>query len=300
MPTAAGRAFTINPSSAKVNPDDKELFFLTGRLIGKALLTGQVIEPRLSLPLLKHILGVPLSLADLESTDPELHRSVVTLLQSKGVGDWAMVFAVDEEVLGEVETIALKEGGEMIDVTDDNKLEYVALRLRHRLLGSIAPQLARLLAGVYQVVPERVLSALDFQELDLILSGLPEINVADWKAHTEYSGIYDGGSHRVIRWFWQLLEEEFSDEERARLLQFATGSAQVPAGGFTALTSYDGRRNLFTITKLVSPAGARALPRASTCFNRLYLPEYTSIGQMRERLGLVITMELADIGFGEA
>jgi hypothetical protein len=300
VPTAAGRSYTINPSSRLLNPDGKAQMFLVGRLIGKALLDGQVIQPRLSLPLLKHILGVPLSLADLESIDPELHGSLVTVLQSSGVADWAMVFAVDEEVLGEIISTPLKPGGDEIDVTDDNKLEYVALRLRHRLLGSIAPQLARLLAGIYQVVPERVLAALDFQELDLILSGLPNIDTADWKAHTDYGGAYSGGRHRVVTWFWRLVEDEFSADERAKLLQFATGSAQVPAGGFKNLTSADGTRRMFKIDKLTSRAGGRALPTASTCFNQLHLPEYSSIDQMRDRLGLALNMELADIGFGNA
>lgn len=60
-------------------------------------------------------------------------------------------------------------------------------------------------------------------ELELLISGLPEVDIADLKANTEYSG-YTAAS-TVIQWFWEVVEE-MGKEELALLLQFVTGKTQ--------------------------------------------------------------------------
>eukprot|EP00731_Ephydatia_muelleri_P036853 Em0338g4a len=42
------------------------------------------------------------------------------------------------------------------------------------------------------------------QNKELLISGLPDINVDDWKANTEYSSGYDKDT-AVIQWFWELV-----------------------------------------------------------------------------------------------
>lgn len=60
------------------------------------------------------------------------------------------------------------------------------------------------------------------------------IDVADWRRHTEYLGEYArlGERHRVIRWFWDVVEHTLDEGQRAHLLQFTTGGSGVPAQGF--------------------------------------------------------------------
>jgi len=48
--------------------------------------------------------------------------------------------------------------------------------------------------------------------------------VDDLRANTEYSG-YSGASP-VIQWFWEVVQS-FSKEDKARLLQFVTGTSKV-------------------------------------------------------------------------
>ncbi|CAN0514656.1 unnamed protein product [Scytosiphon promiscuus] len=38
----------------------------------------------------------------------------------------------------------------------------------------------------------------------------------------------------LVQWFWEVVEA-FSEEEKARFLQFCTGSSRLPAHGFKAL-----------------------------------------------------------------
>ena len=67
-------------------------------------------------------------------------------------------------------------------------------------------QLSQMLRGLYEVVPQHLLLMFDHQELELLLCGLPEINVDDWEIHTEYKGTYTQDS-QVILWFWQIVRE---------------------------------------------------------------------------------------------
>jgi len=77
--------------------------------------------------------------------------------------------------------------------------------MRYRLLDRVKEQVKALLIGFYDVVPEALLSVFDFQELELLLCGLPEIDIEDWKRNTEYTGDYErkGASHKVVKWFWE-------------------------------------------------------------------------------------------------
>ena len=146
----------------------------------------------------------------------------------------------------------LKPNGENITVTNDNYKEYVELQMKYRLLKRIKEQVKALLVGFYDVIPEPLLSVFDFQELELLLCGLPEIDMEDWKAHTDYTGEYErkGANHKVVKWFWEVITADFSEEQRARLLQFVTGTSGVPAQGFRALQGNDGNIRKFTINSI--------------------------------------------------
>ncbi|KAK2114124.1 E3 ubiquitin-protein ligase, partial [Saguinus oedipus] len=56
---------------------------------------------------------------------------------------------------------------------------------------------------------------------ELLLSGMPEIDVSDWIKNTEYTSGYER-EDPVIQWFWEVVED-ITQEERVLLLQFVTG-----------------------------------------------------------------------------
>ncbi|KAL3661192.1 hypothetical protein V7S43_013799 [Phytophthora oleae] len=280
-------AYVINPNSVEASADHLLYFRGAGRLLGRALLEGQLMKAHLALPVLKHLLGVPISFSDLEFFDQEVYNSLKWMKDNDGVDALGLDFTVTNRKLnGEVETIELKEGGKDIDLTDENKQEYIYLRLRYIMLDSYAEQLQHLMAGVFEVIPQELILVFDYQELELVLCGVPSIDVDDWKAHTQVS---DELPEDLLTWFWEIVEA-FSDEERARLLQFTTGSSRVPVQGFKALTSYDGRICHFTLKAVTFPENA--YPRAHTCFNRIDLPLYKSKKELEDVLSLVINMEV--------
>ncbi|MBE3046566.1 hypothetical protein IMZ48_29360, partial [Candidatus Bathyarchaeota archaeon] len=86
--------------------------------------------------------------------------------------------------------------------------------------------------------------------------------VDDWKANTEYHN-YTASSPQ-IQWFWRAVRS-FDKEERAKLLQFVTGTSKVPLNGFKELEGMNGV-NRFNIHR--DYGNKTRLPSSHTCFNR--------------------------------
>jgi E3 ubiquitin-protein ligase HUWE1 len=129
--------------------------------------------------------------------------------------------------------------------------------------------------GFHDIIPADLISIFTEQELELLISGLPDIDVDDWKAHTEYHN-YTAASQQ-IQWFWRAVRS-FDKEERAKLLQFVTGTSKVPLNGFKELEGMNGV-NRFNIHR--DYGNKDRLPSSHTCFNRkfsCFLPFIRVIG----------------------
>ncbi|CAM9757293.1 unnamed protein product [Heterosigma akashiwo] len=261
----------ISPHSVLVE-DHLQYFHFAGRLLGKALFDGQLVQAHLVRPIYKHLLGWPLLFSDLEQVDHETYNGLLQMLELDDVSVCCVDFTVTEERFGAAETIDLKPGGADIDVTNDNVGEYLEALLRYRLCGRVQAQLTALLAGFYEVVPEPLLSVFDFQELELLLCGLPTIDLDDWRRHTEYVGEY---------------------ERRKANHQPPSPLPPVPAppvaAGPGVLQGNDGNIRKFTVNSL--PVESAIFPRAHTCFNRIDLPLYKSKRDLKTHLALAVQLE---------
>lgn len=59
------------------------------------------------------------------------------------------------------------------------------------------------LKGFDEVVSLNLLKIFDENELELLMCGIGQIDVKDWKSHTVYKGGYHG-NHIVIQYFWRV------------------------------------------------------------------------------------------------
>uniref|UniRef100_A0A8C9CP28 E3 ubiquitin-protein ligase HACE1 n=1 Tax=Phocoena sinus TaxID=42100 RepID=A0A8C9CP28_PHOSS len=157
--------------------------------------------------------------------------------------------------------------------------EYVQLVTELRMTRAIQPQINAFLQGFHMFIPPSLIQLFDEYELELLLSGMPEIDVSDWIKNTEYTSGYER-EDPVIQWFWEVVED-ITPEERVLLLQFVTGSSRVPHGGFANIMGGSGLQN-FTIAAV--PYTPNLLPTSSTCINMLKLPEYPSKEVLKDRL----------------
>eukprot|EP00501_MAST-03F_sp_TOSAG23-6_P001473 GSMAST32.ASY1.ANO1.1531.1 assembled CDS len=258
-------------------------------VIGKAILDSIPIPAHLAPPLFKHILGVPISMGDVCYMDEETYDSLTLLRENPGAEDAMLDFTITRMVFGEPVNIDLKPNGSTIDVTDENKDEYCELVIKCILLEDTSSQLGQLLKGIYAVIPRELLSVFDPTELAMVLAGLPRIDVADWEAHTTYVEPFDK-EHEVVRWFWSIVED-LSHEQRARMLQFTTGSSRVPVTGFVALKSHNGKSCCFTIAPL-KDSQMNPYPVAHTCFNRLDLPVYQTREELETKILEILEMDV--------
>jgi hypothetical protein len=285
----------INPASELSHPEDHLVYFrFLGRILGKALFDRQLVSGHMVRHLYKHLLGWPITLEDLELVDTEIYSSLKQLMDLEDVSMLCLDFTSTENYLGQMKSIELVKNGADIEVTNDNLPEYMECCLKYRMLGRVKPQLTELLLGFFDVLPEPLLTVFDFQELELLMCGLPEIDIDDWRANTDYSGTFENtsGNSKMCRWFWQVVSEDFDQEHKARLLQFVTGTSGVPSRGFSVLQGHDGNIRKFTIHGMNA---TNMFPRAHTCFNRLDLPNYESKAQLHDKLKLAL--EMAATGF---
>uniref|UniRef100_M4BD21 HECT-type E3 ubiquitin transferase n=1 Tax=Hyaloperonospora arabidopsidis (strain Emoy2) TaxID=559515 RepID=M4BD21_HYAAE len=272
----SAQTYFINPQSGFVLGADHLLYFYAaGRLVGRTLIEGAVLDFHLCEPLLKMILGTPIVFGDLEHLDAEMYQNLTHLLENDGAGALELDFTVTQRHADHVQTVELIPAGRNIQVNDDNKFEFADRKFRFMMFESVAPQLASFLKGFYEVVPQRLLLAFDYEELDYLLCGSDKIDVADWKQHTRLAMEY----RREVAWFWDVIEH-MSTVYRKQLLHFATGYPRVPLTGFEGLTSYDGQVCLFTL----ADAGARGCFRSHPCHNLLELPSFRTKDELRTAL----------------
>jgi len=142
------------------------------------------------------------------------------------------------------------------------------LETQQRMLNSFAE-------GLGGVLPTEIFPLMTGTEIQQILCGNVDIDVDLLQRVVEYEGYEKHDA--VIEYFWEVLREMTSNE-RKLFLQFVWARSRLPA----RLSDFD---TPFTIQRDVkSGIDDSALPRASTCFFSLSLPEYRSKELLKKKL----------------
>ena len=281
-----------NPSS-HFNPNHLSYFRFIGHIIAKALFDNKFLDCYFTRAFYKHILGVPVKYTDMESVDNEFYKNLVSILESDidslGVD---LYFGIDINEFGVTQSRDLKPNGRNLKVTNENKNEYVRLVCQEKMIGSIRQQVSAFLQGFYEIIPKSLISIFNEQELELLISGLPEIDLEDLRRNTEYHK-YTSNSLQ-IQWFWRALKA-FDKEDQAKFLQFVTGTSKVPLQGFAKLEGMNGPQK-FQIHR--DDRDTSRLPCAHTCFNQLDLPAYENFEKLRTML--LMAIRECSTGFGLA
>ncbi|OHT00500.1 hypothetical protein TRFO_32768 [Tritrichomonas foetus] len=274
MPSENGRSYQPNPSS-NVNQDHIDYFTFAGQIIARAMIEGVCVDAHLTTSFIKQILGCPVCLRDLEDIDIQLYNSLVWILENP-VNSLDMRFTTDYKDIDVLKTVDLVKGGSEIVVTDDNKEEFVRLMFEYRMKGQISEQINAFLKGFYLLIPKEEIQIFTPNELDLLICGVPEIDVNDLRENCDFSRPYHK-EHHVIDMFFNVISK-WGHEDLAKLLLFITGSSQVPVGGFKMLK--ESKQPI-----IIAPGGNNGrLPQAHTCMNILDLPEYQNEDELREKL----------------
>ena len=276
--SSENKSYQPNPSSY-INSDHIQYFAFAGKFIARALIQGQCVNAHLMRSFYRQILQIKLKLKDLEDFDETLFRSLQMILNSD-VEPLDLDFTIDVSEYGVNKTILLKENGDKINVTNENKIEYVSLYANYHLRKSIIKQITAFCDGFYSLIPHDIIRIFSPNELDLLICGIPEIDINDFKKNVVYRSPYHS-NHKVIVLFFNVISK-WDNEKLAKLLLFITGSSQVPIRGFKDFCdrgkpisiSFGGNNNRLCV--------------AHTCFNTLDLPQYNDEDEMNNKLLLSI------------
>ncbi|XP_050996402.1 E3 ubiquitin-protein ligase NEDD4 [Acomys russatus] len=271
----------INPNSGLCNEDHLSYFKFIGRVAGMAVYHGKLLDGFFIRPFYKMMLQKLITLHDMESVDSEYYSSLRWILENDPT-ELDLRFIIDEELFGQTHQHELKTGGSEIVVTNKNKKEYIYLVIQWRFVNRIQKQMAAFKEGFFELIPQDLIKIFDENELELLMCGLGDVDVSDWKEHTKYKNGYSV-NHQVVQWFWKAVLM-MDAEKRIRLLQFVTGTSRVPMNGFAELYGSNGPQS-FTVEQWGTPD---KLPRAHTCFNRLDLPPYESFEELWDKLQMAI------------
>ncbi|CAG10645.1 unnamed protein product [Tetraodon nigroviridis] len=267
-----------------------KMYEFAGRIVGKCLFESalggaykQLVRARFTRSFLAQIIGLRMNYKYFETDDQEFYKTKVCFILNNDVSEMDLVFAEEKySKSGQLEKVVeLISGGAQIAVTNENKMHYLNLLAQYRLATQVRDEVEHFLKvrSLNELVPENLLAIFDENELELLMCGTGDINVQDFKAHA----VIVGGSwhfrEKVMKWFWAVVSS-FTQEELARLLQFTTGSSQLPPGGFNTLCPS---------FQIIAAPTHSTLPTAHTCFNQLCLPTYDSYEELHKMLKLAIS-----------
>ncbi|KAE9543203.1 hypothetical protein AGLY_003114 [Aphis glycines] len=264
----------INAMSGLCNEEHLHYFKFIGTVAGMAVYHGKLLDAFFIRPFYKMMLEKPIELKDMESVDSEYYNSLLWIKENDP-SELDLTFSLDEDSLGHTSHRELKPDGANIHLTQENKDEYISLVIQWRFVSRIQEQMNAFLQGFGSIVPLSYIKIFDENEMELLMCGIQNIDVKDWKENTHYKGDYSP-NNIVIQWFWRGVLS-FNNEMRSRLLQFVTGTSRVPMNGFKELYGSNGPQ-LFTIERWGTKEN---YPRAHTWLD---LPPYESYHELRNKL----------------
>ncbi|KAM0725175.1 Ubiquitin-protein ligase E3B [Formica fusca] len=302
----------LYPSPTSFMQDNHlQLFEFVGRMLGKAVYEGIVVDVPFASFFVSQFSGQTGGalyswLDELASLDRDLYRSLTLVKHYKGdIRQLELTFSLDEDVLGKLVTHELIPGGRTTAVTNQNKIQYIHHMAHYRMYHQIKEQTTAFIKGFRSIINPEWLSLFSTPELQRLISGdnVP-LDLRDLRRHTQYYGGFHD-SHRVVCWLWDILEKDFTEEERGLFLKFVTSCSKSPLLGFAHLeppfsircvevcddedtgdTIGSVIRGFFTIRK---KDPQNRLPTSSTCFNLLKLPNYQKKSTLREKLRYAVT-----------
>ncbi|RDY07374.1 E3 ubiquitin-protein ligase UPL7, partial [Mucuna pruriens] len=300
--TSTSDRLLIPTTSARYLENGLQMIEFLGRVVGKALYEGILLDYSFSHVFVQKLLGRYSFLDELSTLDPELYRNLMftySFMQNYDgdIKELCLDFTVTEESLGKRYVVELKSGGKDISVTNENKMQYMHAMADYKLNQQILPFSNAFYRGLTDLISPSWLKLFNASEFNQLLSGGNyDIDVDDLKNNTRYTGGYNEGS-RTIKNFWEVIKG-FEPNERCMLLKFVTSCSRAPLLGFKYL------QPPFTIHKVACDVPLWAtiggqdvdrLPSASTCYNTLKLPTYKRPGTLRAKLLYAISSNAGHI-----
>eukprot|EP00825_Cyclidium_porcatum_P007879 TRINITY_DN13954_c0_g1_i1.p1 TRINITY_DN13954_c0_g1~~TRINITY_DN13954_c0_g1_i1.p1 ORF type:complete len:681 (+),score=123.89 TRINITY_DN13954_c0_g1_i1:90-2132(+) len=272
--TYSSNGITCQPSiTSSLVPNHLLYFQFIGVIAAESILKNKVCGLKLTKNFLKHLIGKPLCVNDLEDIEPQVCKNLMKLLEEDITNvDLGLNFVYNTSILGKEIDVELVPNGKNIFVNEQNKKQYVKAIANWIMIDSIQEQIANFLDGFFSIIPQDLVSQFTVSEIAFLLVGQVKINLEEMKQYTMI--YYPEKLEYLKQWFWEIVEE-FTPQELQQLLFFTTGSMQPPVGGFKDFKlqfHFNTQQNKYS------------LPVSHTCSQMLDIPVYESKSQLESKL----------------
>ncbi|XP_033478280.1 ubiquitin-protein ligase E3A isoform X2 [Epinephelus lanceolatus] len=271
------KLFWFNSSSL----ENEAQYTLVGLVLGLAIYNNCILDVHFPMVVYRKLMGKKGTFLDLSDSHPVLYQSLKELLAYTGnvEEDMTLTYQISHtDLFGNPILYDLKEQGDQIPITKENRQEFVDMYADYILNKSVERQFKAFKKGFQMVTNESPLKYLFRpEEVELLICGSRKLDFDALEKTTEYDGGYSKDS-QIIKDFWETIHS-FGEEQKRLFLQFTTGTDRAPVGG------------LGKLKMIIAKNGSDTdrLPTSHTCFNALLLPEYSSKEKLRERLLKAIT-----------
>ena len=260
--------YIINPNPSRNIYN--EAYEFIGKLMASSIATGESLDLNLHPIIWKSILGTEITFYDYESIDYYFYTYISKLeyiSKIKNIKEKENQFESFDELFFVIKNsnnidIELKPNGSKIQVTLDNLKEYIDLSKSERI-KEFHNSLEYLKKGFYSIINFDILQVLTWQQIEELVCGVNDLNIDEFKEHTEYEGYNNNDQN--IKWFWEWLQSA-DKKEKIKYLKFVSGRSRLPKSG-------TGFKYRHVISK-ANYAGKNVFPKSMTCFFKLNLPEY--------------------------
>ena len=286
-------SYIINPFLQNTTKN-LEFFHFIGKLIAKALLDNITINICFNKIIYKLILDEEINFDDLVFIDTPLYNSLQNLKNAKyeNLKELELFYSIEQnDKNGNIHSFNLIKNGNEIPIKSID--DYIKKRIEF-MISQIEIFCNAIKASLYNIIPKEEVQKLNSDELELIINGKPFIDIEEWKLFTEYKEPYNK-NNKVIIWFWEIMNT-LNQNQLSNFLQFSTGTARVPIGGFAELESNRGNISRFTIVQIPFIEKNINYIKAHTCFNRIELPNFPNKNLLQDAVLFIANCEI--LGFG--
>lgn len=256
-------------------------YCFSGMVLGMCILNRVNVSNHFPRVLYRKLLGYTGTFEDLENYDINLYKSLCNLYnyatqlrEGNNLPSIKDTFCLTFTIQGpNGEDLPLIEGGSDIYVDENNVEGYIQAYTNYILNSSVSRQFEEFADGFNILVRSRSLTLFTPADLEIALCGEPQLDFLTLKSNTKYDDPLSP-SHRLVIWFWDIVLNVMTPDQRKGLLKFVCGSSRAPIGGLGRLR--------FKIT--LNGDNDSFLPTSHTCFGVLMLPNYSRKDVLQERL----------------
>jgi hypothetical protein len=259
------------------------MYHFVGQVMGLSIRIKNYMSLRLPPWIWKAICGHAVTIADVRQVDVLAFKVIDELKQI--ANDSGMTAELFNTNMSQYNFTTTASNGSLVSlsgngrthITWDNKEQYIQLTYQYRI-HEFNVQIDAIRRGLATVVPYRLFNLFTWKEMEVLVCGECDFDVDLLERKTKYAGFINNKkitrNTPHIRYFWNMLRNDFTADERSKWLTFVWGRSRLP------LTEAEFERE-FMIQQHPPSVNNRSqtdnyFPISHTCFFQLELPQYSS------------------------